>query len=79
MSDQTVLNSEAFEIMTGEDPTDWPERFAPGTYAKAVTHGEGIWTKIVPYDGEAIRAALANNSRGPRIKAPCLVARTSLG
>jgi hypothetical protein len=32
--------------------------------AKVVTHGEGLWTKIVSDDGESIRATMANNPFG---------------
>lgn len=42
-----MLTPEDFEIMTGEDPADWPERFATGSYAKVMTHGEGVWTKVI--------------------------------
>jgi hypothetical protein len=50
--------------MNGEDPADWPERFEPGTFAKVVTHSEGLWTKIIEDNGETIKATMANNPFG---------------
>lgn len=64
MSENTVLSPEDFVITTGEEPADWPERFAPGSYAKVVTNGEGLWTKITSDDGETIQATMANNPLG---------------
>jgi hypothetical protein len=64
MSKDTVLTPEDFVITTGEEPEDWPERFAPDTMVKVVTHSEGLWTKVVSDDGEAIRATMANNPFG---------------
>lgn len=64
MSADTVLTPDDFEEMNGEDPADWPERFGPGTFAKVVTHSEGLWTKIIEDDGEIIRATMANNPLG---------------
>jgi hypothetical protein len=64
MSAEPKLAPAQFEIMTGEDPADWPATFLPGTMAKVVTHGEGLWTKIVLDDGETIRATMANNPFG---------------
>ncbi|MFB9714199.1 hypothetical protein [Arthrobacter methylotrophus] len=66
MSNDIKLAPEQFEIMTGEDPADWPERFEPGTMAKVVTHAEGLWTKIkiTEDDGETIKATMANNPFG---------------
>lgn len=64
MSKERKLTPEQFEIMTGEDPADWPKQFAPGTLAKVVTHGEGLWTKITSDDGETIQATMANNPFG---------------
>lgn len=64
MSKDAVLAPEDFEIMTGEDPADWPERFAPNTMAKVVTNAEGLWTKIIEDDGETIQATMANNPFG---------------
>jgi hypothetical protein len=64
VSDDSVLTPDDFEEMNGEDPADWPERFAPGTFAKVVTHSEGLWTKIVEDNGETIRATMANNPFG---------------
>ena len=51
-------------ITSSEEPENWPERFAPGSYAKVVTNGEGLWTRIAEDDGETIQATLANNSFG---------------
>ncbi|KQN95367.1 hypothetical protein ASE96_04165 [Arthrobacter sp. Leaf69] len=51
-------------ITTGEEPEDWPERFAPGSCAKVATNGEGLWTKIAEDDAEIIPATLANNPFG---------------
>ncbi|WP_230854577.1 hypothetical protein [Arthrobacter terrae] len=64
MSTHNVLTAVDFEIMTGEDPTDWPAQFIPGSMAKVVTNAEGIWTKIIEDNGETIRATLANNPFG---------------
>lgn len=64
MSKDTVLAPEDFELTTGEDPVEWPERFVPGTMAKVITNSEGIWTKITEDDGETIQATLANNPFG---------------
>lgn len=64
MSEQTTLTPDDFVITTGEDPAEWPERFAPGTMAKVVTHSEGLWTKVVEDDGVTIKATLANNPFG---------------
>ena len=64
MSNAPVLAPEQFEIMTGEDPEDWPATFRPGTMAKVVTHGEGLWTKIISDDGQTIQATMANNPFG---------------
>ena len=64
MTTETKLNPEDFEIMTGEDPVDWPERFAAGSYAKVVTNGEGLWTQIIEDDGMTIQATMANNPLG---------------
>jgi hypothetical protein len=59
VSSTTTLSSTA-----GEEPAEWPERFAPGTMAKVVTNSECVWTKIVEDDGETIRATMANNPFG---------------
>lgn len=64
MSKNPVLSPEDFEEMNGEDPADWPARFEPGTFAKVVTNGEGLWTKIIEDNGETIRATMANNPFG---------------
>ncbi|HEX9228382.1 MAG TPA: hypothetical protein VF885_17410 [Arthrobacter sp.] len=64
MSADTVLTPDDFEEMNGEDPADWPERFEPGTFAKVVTHSEGLWTKIIEDNGETIKATMANNPFG---------------
>ncbi|MET4144121.1 hypothetical protein ABIB45_000988 [Arthrobacter sp. UYCo732] len=64
MSKDTVLAPEDFVITTGEEPAEWPERFAPGTMAKVVTHSEGLWTKITSDDGQTIHATMANNPFG---------------
>jgi hypothetical protein len=64
MSKDTVLTPEDFVITTGDEPAEWPERFAPNSYVKVVTNGEGTWTKIVEDDGETIKATLANNPFG---------------
>lgn len=64
MSADTVLTPEDFVITTGDEPADWPERLAPGSFVKVVTNGEGIWTRIVSDNGETIRATLANNPFG---------------
>lgn len=64
MSTEPKLTPAQFEIMTGEDPEEWPERFEVGTMAKVVTHGEGLWTKVISDDGETIQATMANNPFG---------------
>lgn len=64
MSTNTKLTTEDFAITTGEEPADWPERFEPGTMAKVISHGEGIWAKISEDDGATIHATLANNPFG---------------
>lgn len=64
MTTETKLNPEDFVITTGEEPTDWPERFVAGSYAKVVTNGEGLWTKIVEDNGGTIQATMANNPFG---------------
>ncbi|WP_043794992.1 hypothetical protein [Pseudarthrobacter chlorophenolicus] len=64
MSTNIKLTPEHFEITTGEEPADWPERFLPGSFVKVITHGEGIWTKVNEDNGEIILATLANNPFG---------------
>jgi hypothetical protein len=64
MSKDITLTPEHFEITTGEEPAEWPERILPGSFVKVITHGEGIWTKVTEDDGETIRATLANNPFG---------------
>lgn len=64
MSADTKLNPEDFVITTGEEPADWPERIAPGSFVKVVTHSEGVWTKVIEDDGETITATLVNNPFG---------------
>lgn len=64
MSKDTVLAPEDFVITTGEEPADWPEKLVPGTMAKVVTHGEGLWTKVIEDNGETIQATMANNPFG---------------
>jgi hypothetical protein len=64
MSADMKLTPDDFEEMNGEDPADWPERFEPGTFAKVVTHSEGLWTKIIEDNGETIKATMANNPFG---------------
>lgn len=64
MSQNTVLTPEDFELTTGDEPAEWPTLFAPGTMAKVITNGEGIWSKITSDDGETIQATLANNPFG---------------
>jgi hypothetical protein len=51
-------------ITTGEEPINWPERFAPGTMAKVITNTEGLWTKIIRDDGDTSQATMANNPFG---------------
>lgn len=55
MSNDIKLTPEHFEAMTGRGPADWPERFAPGTLAKVVTHFECFRTKITEDDGKTIK------------------------
>jgi hypothetical protein len=64
MSKNTVLSPEDFVITTGEEPSEWPERFATGTMIKVVTNSEGLWTKVTEDDGETIQATMANNPFG---------------
>jgi hypothetical protein len=64
MSKDIVLTPEDFVITTGEEPEDWPELVAPGSFVKVVTNGEGLWTKVVSDDGETIQATMANNPFG---------------
>lgn len=64
MKTDPVLSPEDFVVTTGEEPADWPERLSPGSFVKVVTNGEGIWTKVVSDDGEAIQATMANNPFG---------------
>lgn len=63
-SDDSVLGSANFEKINGEDPADWSERLAPGTFAKVVTHSEGLWTRIFEDNGDTIRATMADNPFG---------------
>ena len=53
-----VLSPEDFVITTGNEPADWPARLAPSTLVKVVTHGEGVWTKVLDDDGDAIVATM---------------------
>jgi hypothetical protein len=64
MSKETVLSPEDFVITTGEEPAEWPERLAPGSFVKVVTNSEGLWTKVISDDGETIQATMAYNPFG---------------
>lgn len=64
MSENTVLNPEDFELTTGEEPDDWPERVSPGSMVKVITNSEGLWTEVISDDGSIIHATLANNPFG---------------
>lgn len=64
MKTDPVLSPEDFVITTGDEPADWPERIAAGSFVKVVTNSEGLWTKVVSDDGETILATMANNPFG---------------